>query len=779
MFRRSFRIVLGISLLSFAALASRAQEDKPDPAVVATKARIKKAEEDYRLFVKKPATVLEFWAAMRYEVQLGKFDVAGLHLELLLKEYNKKPEDGDKELVKIAEAEGLFPILNLRNIKKWSDFPPFQKEAVENTEKLVDRVTEALEKHLSDPERIQKFIKRLDAPTPEERAFARMQLMKSKSRAVPYLVEALRVNFGKALFSRIRDLMLEMDSEIVPAYLEVFRAANPNEAKELEPRLTLLDITLKRGDQRIVPYLWHLSESPQYPEKMREAAKKALALFTKTDPLHLLPAKIALTQLAEDYYHHRVNFPAKAVRIWRWDGVQVSTKPIELTPAQAEEFFGTRYARQALELDSKYLPAQVVLLSLTLERTLEPDLDQLLLKPLPPNLKNLLVTTNPELIGTVLERAMDDRKPAVIVATVQALGERGDPRVAKLSPGGNPMGLWRALFYPDRRVQFAAAQATVRIPDVPPVAKARVVDIYRRALAADPAPKALAAYIPPAKAAEVRKALKDAGFEPVLVPTIKDAFDKLKESSDYDFILLHRGLPELERPFVLSQLRGDYDQAGLPVFMVAGKDNQEALEKLAKKYRGVQAILEPALSLPDEFKARIETQIKAAQGAKLSADERKEFTRVALDALWRMSRGEYAGYDVRPAQVAILAAVRWPDTGLLALEILGRLPGNEIQQRLAGLVLDAKADKQRVAAAKELNRHVQKYGVLLAKKYAGALKTTYDTTPDPALKGELAIVVGLMSTPNAGQAGAQLFEFRPDAPAPPPMEKEKKDKDGK
>ena len=273
MFRRSFRIVLGISLLSFAALASRAQEDKPDPAVVATKARIKKAEEDYRLFVKKPATVLEFWAAMRYEVQLGKFDVAGLHLELLLKEYNKKPEDGDKELVKIAEAEGLFPILNLRNIKKWSDFPPFQKEAVENTEKLVDRVTEALEKHLSDPERIQKFIKRLDAPTPEERAFARMQLMKSKSRAVPYLVEALRVNFGKALFSRIRDLMLEMDSEIVPAYLEVFRAANPNEAKELEPRLTLLDITLKRGDQRIVPYLWHLSESPQYPEKMREAAK--------------------------------------------------------------------------------------------------------------------------------------------------------------------------------------------------------------------------------------------------------------------------------------------------------------------------------------------------------------------------------------------------------------------------------------------------------------------------------------------------------------------------
>ena len=94
-------------------------------------------------------------------------------------------------------------------------------------------------------------------------------------------------------------------------------------------------------------------------------------------------------------------------------------------------------------------------------------------------------------------------------------------------------------------------------------------------------------------------------------------------------------------------------------------------------------------------------------------------------------------------------------------------------------MLDAKADKLRVPAAKELNRHVQKYGVLLAKKYAGDLRSAYDTTPDAALKGELAIVVGLMRTPNPGQAGAQLFDFRPDAPAPPPMEKEKKDKDGK
>jgi DNA-binding response OmpR family regulator len=755
------------------AVAGQSQEDKPDPGVEATKRLLQKAEEEYRLFIKRPSTILEYWAAMKYEITLGKFDLAGLHLKLLLENYDKKPEEGNKELIRIEAAEGLSSILKLRNVKKWSDHPPFQKEAALNVEKLIDRVTEAIEKHLSDPDRIQFFIKRLDAATPEERAFARMQLMKSGVRAVPYLVEGLRANFGKALFERIRDLMLEMDSEIVPGYLEVFRAANANEAKELEPRLTLLEITVKRGDRRVVPYLWHLSSSPQYPEAMRNEAKRALAVFLKSDVLNLPPAKFALTELAEDYYYHRGRLP-KTVRIWGWDGKKLATKPVELTPTQAEEFFGTRYARQALDLDPRYQPAQVVLLSLLLERTLEPELDQFLLKPPPPSLKNLLVTTSPELVGVVLERAMDDHKVPVILATVQALGERGDARAAKLSAGGTPLGLLRALYYPDRRVQFAAAQATLRMSSVAPVAAARVVDIFGRALAADPAvSRALVAYVPANKANETRQALKGAGFEADLVGNLQEAFKKLRESSDYDLILLHRGLPENDMPFALAQLRADMDQGGLPIFIIAAKDRQDDLERLARKYHAVQVLPELALALPDELKLRIDSIIKTSQGARLTADERKEFQRAALDALWRMARGEYPGYDVRPVEGAILTALRGPESALLALEILGRLPGTETQHRLAGLVLDPAREKLRVPAAHELNRHIQKYGVLLGKKYGDDLKTAYQSA-EPALKGELAVSLGLMRTPSPQQTGTQLFEFRPDL-APPPMEKKEKD----
>jgi CheY-like chemotaxis protein len=763
-----------LTVLAVGLTAAGAQDEKPDPGIEATKQRLKKAEEEYRLFIRRPESIYDYWAAMKYEMQVGKFDVAGLHLKLLLEQYDKKPEDGVKDLVKIEAAEGLSSILNLRRVKKWSDFPPFQKEAVDNVEKLVDRITEAMEKHYGDPERIQKFIKRLDAKTPEERAFARLQLMKSGTRAVPYLVEALRVNFGKALHDRVRSLLLEMDSEVLAAYLEALRANNADEAKEAEPRLTLLDIALKRGEKRVVPYLWHLSSSPQYPANVRQAAKRALATFLRVDEVNLPPAKFALTDLANDYYYHRVRFPTKEVRIWPWDGKSLAVKPVELTPAQAEEFFGLRYARQALDLDPKHQPAQVVLLNLMLERTLEPDLDQLLLRPTPPGLKNLLVTLDPDLVGIVLDRAMDDRKIPAILATVQTLGERGDVRAAKLGAGGNPRGLLRALYYPDRRVQFAAAQATLRMPSVPPVASARVVDIFRRMLAADPAkPRALVAYIPGDKN-DTRAQLKAVGFEATIAPTLKEGFEKLRASADFDFILLHRALPEKELPFALTQIRGDLDQGWLPIFIVASKEREEALKKQARKYRAVEVLPEAALALPEILKASIESRIKAAEGAKLTVEERKEFSRAALDALWRMSRGEYAGYDVRPAEDAIAGALRSPDSALLALEILGRLPGARTQKELTSNVLNPAGDKLRVAAAKELNRHIQKYGFLLGTKYARELKTTYDTAADASLKGELAVVVGLLRTPNPQQAGTQLFQFRPDV-APPPMEKKEKD----
>ncbi len=243
--------------------------------------------------------------------------------------------------------------------------------------------------------------------------------------------------------------------------------------------------------------------------------------------------------------------------------------------------------------------------------------------------------------------------------------------------------------------------------------------------------------------------------------------------SDYDAVFLGTGLSVQELPYLMTNLRADVDQGQVPVLVFAAKDKLDGLMKFAERYRNVKVYPEILLTVVPELKNAVEAQIKEASGMKLTAAERKEFARVALDVFWRMARGEIQGYDLRPAQESIVEALRNSDMTLEALEILGRLPGQEPQIRLASVVLNEAQGKQRTPAAIELNRHIQKYGLMLDKAQSTALKVAFKSAQDdPALRTQLALVIGSMP-PSAQATGVRLFEFRPDPPAPPPEKKEK------
>lgn len=773
-------LTLGIVCTLLAPQLVRAQEklDLDQVKKLEDQKRLEKAEDDYRVFLRQPKTPVEYWSAMKFEISMGKFDLAGLFLDELLK--LKDAKEVDKELVRIENAEGMSSFMRLRQIKRWSDFGPHQAEAEKNVEELMNRLTTALTTYLSDPNRINKFIKQLDAATAEERVFAFAQLNRAREFAVPYLIEALRVNkLGTSLHTRIKNAMLRLDSAIVPAFLEVLKPANPDDAAhELDLRLTLLDIVRQRTDKRAIPYLWHLSAAKQYPEAVRGAARATLASLLQTDAALLPPAKVALTKLAEDYFGHRIKVSdSDVVRIWPWDGKGLALKPAELPEHKAEEFFGLRHAREALDLDPAYVPAQTVLLSLVLERAFEDELDQFLLKPMPAGIRNLLGTIDSDLVLSVLERALDENRVAVILPTVTALGERGDVRAARRNSDGTPRGVLRALSHPDRRVQFVAARALLKMPGPQPqVAALRVVEVLRRFLAADGVARAVAAYVPPAKAEMVRQALKSAGYQLAEARKLPDALDKLHSSADYDLVVLHQLLPATELPHVLSQLRGDPDVGNLPILVIPPRDGVEAAKKAARRYRNVIVVSEAVLTMADELKNTIDTAVKDSQGAKLAAEERKELPKLALDVLWRMARGELTGFDVRPAQEAFWSALRSEDTAVPALEVLGRLPGSDVQQRMAGVVLDPGKGKLRLPAAIELNRHIQKHGLLLPRRQVEEVKAAYRDADDANLKSQLALVLGALR-PTAQATGAQLYQYRPEPPAAAAEKAEKKEKE--
>src|SRR5438067_10525732 len=106
------------------------------------------------------------------------------------------------------------------------------------------------------------------------------------------------------MHDRVVQSVVELDAAIVPPLLEVLKAANPQDAQDLDLRLTILDVLQRRADKRAAPYLWHLASAKIYPVQIQNRAKEVLAYFLETEPTRLPVPKVALTELAERHYQH-------------------------------------------------------------------------------------------------------------------------------------------------------------------------------------------------------------------------------------------------------------------------------------------------------------------------------------------------------------------------------------------------------------------------------------------------------------------------------------------
>jgi CheY-like chemotaxis protein len=776
-----------------------------------------KKDDSYRQFFRQPESVLDYWKAMQFEIEVGRPELAAKHLHGMMA---KNPTEA--ELLELEEQEGMSNILALRLIRKWDEDPKADKAAKEDLEKLINGVSTALNKHLSDRQRIAKYVKNLASPEEDERAYALTELTRSGARIVPALVAALRESSGDER-QRLLTAIPKLGRETIPPLLAAL------DIPDHDLRLDLIGALLRRADARAVPYLWYLAGGPGMEADLKARAHEALAYLLRTPADSLPSPKAALTQEAEKYYQHKINFPdPERVTVWRWDGKDLVSST--QNASKAEEYFGLRFARQALDIDPAYEPAQLVFLSLALDKATEPlGLDQPLTKG-PPAVNQLLATVNPSLVTAVLERALTDRRTAVIIGAARALGALGEIRAERPGAREEP-ALVRALKYPDRRVQLVAADALLRIPGKPmPPANARVVEVLRRTAAADPAAKVIVADANRERAMLIAQALRKAGFEPVVAGSGREVLKGLHEAADIDAVFVDAAIRDPQLPYLLSQLRADMYTGLLPVFVTIapsaapGKEAQadntpgavqrrlldrqerdrqvgdrahaeDRLRQLAREYRNVWVV--PASTDPDVLKGLVAERIAEEMGRPLTEAERREVAMSAGDRLkrlvaerkdhadraliWlgRIARGETDGYDLRPAADTLLTALRSgrhsPEATAAAIAGVSRIPGSKPQAALADAVLNPQlAAGLRSAAAVALVRHIQQNGLLLNQSQTQAMEalaSAKDT--DPELRPKVASVIGSLR-PDSRLTGERLKGYTPSpAPAPAPDTKDK------
>ena len=124
-------------------------------------------------FAQEPRTPMELWSAIDYLVRTGQSKKAVPYLDTFM-----KSQADDATLVEIRDKYGAGSILRL------ADQPATSKYA----QPLAERLTAAVRRHATQPERISRAVAGLTGTT-EEQAYAVARLKEAGPYAVPFLVE--------------------------------------------------------------------------------------------------------------------------------------------------------------------------------------------------------------------------------------------------------------------------------------------------------------------------------------------------------------------------------------------------------------------------------------------------------------------------------------------------------------------------------------------------------------------------------------------------------------
>lgn len=706
----------------------------------------KPAEEQYRDYFKKPENAAEWWAAITYEINVGRFNLAAEDLKAFL-----ATNPSDKDLLDIEEREGMSAFLRLLRV------PELRPLAGP----LVERVGAIVKKHLGDPVRLRRLVAQL-AATPEERAYAVAELRRSGALAGPDLVAALRTPRDTPEHRAVVTALPELGREVAAPLAAALDAGEPS------LQIELIDAFDARRDAAAVPHLWYWSAAPRAVELVRRRAAETIAHLLGVGVEKLPPARVALVREAERYDRRQVRFAdPQAVTVWEWDGKGVVSRT--MTAAQAEEHYGLYFARRAIELDPRYGPAQVVFLGIALQKGAERAGAQRRPDAGAPEVRELLKVVSPDLVNAVLERALAERRPAVAIAAARALGDVGDVRALRPTTQKEP-ALVQALYYPDAAVQLAAADAILRIPAPGRGAYGpRVVDILRRALAADAPARALVADMDLNRAHELAHALQQAGYQAEAIATGRELLRRLAQAADVDAIFIDYAIPDPPLPHLLAQLRADANVGLVAVFVTVlpGPDGKVPDELIARLNRLVGPYANVRVTPATLDLASLREMLAEHASAALSPDQRKANAGLALLWLARLAQGEPPAYDVRPAEPAILKALESDDLAPVAVAAAGKLPGAKAQQGLATVLFRSSRPDLRGAVAATLARHIQQFGPALSPDQVRGIAELYATTEDPKLRSNLALLLGSLR-PDPRVTAERLERFRPPAPAPPP-----------
>ena len=679
-------------------------------------------------FGREPVTPLETWEVVDYLVRIGQPDQAGPYLKRFL---DGTPDDAT--LLQIRDTYGPGTILRL------ADYP----STAPYSAPLADRLNRATVRAATDPARLDRFIAAL-TKSREEQAYAVDRLKEAGPYAVgPILRELNRPGLSNEGRTPYAENLGRLDRTAVPPLIAALDSTDARLVSDAAHALGQI------GDPRAVPALSYLAARRKPESAARPVAEAAIAAITgvpfssqQNTPEHILADE------ARRYLLHQVRFPSGQVLVWVWDDAGKTPVAQAVSGFDAEGYLGIRAARQSLVLDPGDLTAQANLISLTLEHD-------------PVGSTADALASGPAVLAQVLRTAIADGHSSLAVLAATLLGQVVDRD--DLATGGRPDPLVEALSAPDRRVQFAAAEALVRLdPRRAFPGSSRVVPVLRRFLGTQGVPRALVVDGNPLRAGQAAGFLRTLGFDSQVAATGAEGFTVASNSADIELILTEPNF--VNDPWTMTDLLGnlkaDGRTAGIPVVIVGPLASRDQIAASLESFPGARFAVTPTET--NLFGAQINRILRSLGVQPLSAAERTDYAKRASTLLATIARRPGSPFEPDLAGatpglgVEINSAVA-PDE---AAAVLGDIPGQTAQHLLADSLLDSsRPAASRLAAATNLARSLRRFGRGVAPEQEVRLVTELQTETDLNLRNALAAVIGaLRPTPDA--SGSRLQSYR-------------------
>lgn len=677
-----------------------------------------------------PLTAIELLRAIDTLGQLGEPEVA---VPLVKKLAALKPNDTD--LAAAVDALGSAVFFRLRQL-------PGVPQAMAQ---IANKALQVTSKAARDPAKLEAAVKLLlQAETNRDQAAALVPLLSAGEEGVAWAIHGLLTpKLPLAGRSRLEYILRQAEQAAVDPLIAA--VANVRGETALPLQALLVDLG---GDAAGV---WLLA--PAFAEPQNQPLQDLVASIYRQLPSREQAAR-TLRSLAKSYLDGDRRFTLTAddrVKIWKWDSkAKLPVSQLVSAPlAQARR--AALVSNQLLSIDPDTAPSRELWLQCQLRlHAWEAGLDKDAVWPKEELAR--LQSWGSGNVEQVLVTSLAQQDAVSATAALQLLRQLGP---GSTLTGAKPHPVVEALRYPNRRVQYAAAQALMAWnPRAPFNGAGHLTQVLTHLAGSQGQRQAIVGFPNREIAARLAGYFSNAGIEGLAAWTGQTTIRMAQQSPDAELILLSSRINFEPLSITIQELRRDPRTSHLPIVILTEEPSEEPL-------LGARFERDPLITFftrpfePTSMNFIMSQAVRSADGKEpgsgvLSPAERRQQGLFALTALAKLLDLNPQLYEFSQQVPLVVAALE--DAGLCeaAGAVLARIGNHPAQTALVEMASRPEVPAgQRTVAATMLAEAIRLHGVQLTRPQVAMQYQRYNAsaTATPETQKILSAVLDAIELP--------------------------------